>query len=75
VAVDVGPFQERVLLDQPVELVPGQEVVLAAVDLARAGRPRRAGNGQDEIGNQLQDPLDDRPLADPRGAGDDEESA
>jgi hypothetical protein len=62
-------------LDQPVELVPGQEVVLATVDLARAGLPGGARNRQDEIGNQLQDPLDDRPLADPRGTGDDEEAS
>ncbi len=35
VAVDLGPFQERVVLDHHLELIVADEVVVAAVVLAR----------------------------------------
>ena len=73
VAAVGGELEEVFFLDPLLEFLRGEEVVVAAVYLALA---RRAGGRRDrqlEVGNRLQQLPDQRSLADPRGAGDDED--
>ena len=66
-------LEELAVLDAAVELLVGDEVVVDAVDLTLSTRPRRRRDGQLEVGASLEQRLDERALAGPRGAGDDEE--
>src|SRR5207245_817561 len=54
VVIDLGPFQEFLLLDRPQELRLADERVAVSVDLARPGRPGRVGHGILEMGSQLE---------------------
>src|ERR671912_365943 len=72
-AEDVGPLQEPAGLDHLVELAAVDEVVVAAFVLPR---PRPTGGGRDgqlQVGQGGQKPGHDRALADPRGAGEDDQ--
>ena len=65
-------LEERPLLDPRHELALAEEVVLDAVGLARAPRPRRRRDGDLEHRDPLHEGLDQRPLAGAGRAGDDE---
>jgi hypothetical protein len=69
----LGPLDELAGGDALLELLLGEEVV---VDALRLPRPRLARGGRDaqgELGQPLAQQPDERALADPRGAGDDED--
>ena len=66
-------LEERALLDPGDELLLAQEPVLAAALLAGALRPRRRGDGDLELRLPFEQPFDQRPLAGPARAGDDED--
>src|SRR5205814_1225600 len=51
-----------------------EEVVVDAVDLARARGARGGRDAELELGHALAQRADERALADPRGAGDDEDA-
>ena len=57
------------------ELVLGEEVVIDAVDLSLARVAGRRRDGEGEVGDADEQLLDQRPLADPRRAGNDEDLA
>src|SRR6202011_1436166 len=69
------PFDEVAGGHAPVELLIGQEVVGAAVDLAGPRLARRRRHRQLQLGDPLHEAPDERALADPRGAGDHEHPA
>ena len=72
-ADELDVLQETPGLDTLEELLLREEPVLAAVDLARSLRPRRRGDRHLELGQALDQALDQRPLAGPKRAGDDED--
>ena len=74
-AVDVGPFEEGVGVDQPLELGVIDEMIVAVGDLAGADAAGGHGDGQLEpavIGHQA---AAQAGLAGARGAGDDQQDA
>jgi hypothetical protein len=62
-------------LHAAVELLVAEEVVGDALGLPRPRPPRGGGDRQLELGDALEQRADQRPLADPGGAGDDEDAA
>jgi hypothetical protein len=73
-AVNVGVFEEFVVLYAAGEFFLREEVVILAVDLAGARRPGGAGDGVNEIGRLAQG-IAKRRLARSGWSGDDEENA
>ena len=69
----LGVLEEVALDDAAVELGVVEEVVVRAVLLPRARRARGRGDGELELGHALEQRADERALADPGGAGDDED--
>jgi hypothetical protein len=67
-------LEEVALADATVELVPVEEVVVGAVDLARALPPRRRRDGDLEMGEAGKDALDQRSLPRPRRSRDDDDA-
>src|SRR4051812_7297299 len=65
-------LQKLAVLHAFLELLVREEVVVTAVLLALARLARGGGDGQLKTGNCLQEALDQRPLSDPGGAGDDQ---
>src|SRR5207237_10295498 len=63
-------LEERALLDEPLELLLGDEVVLAAVPLAGTPLPRGRRDGELELGEATHELLLERALAGTRGTGD-----
>ncbi len=74
VAAVGGVLEEAAGGDPAVELVAVEEVVVDALGLARPGRPRRRRRRQLELGDDFAEGADQRPLADPGGPGDYEDS-
>ena len=72
-ADELDVLEEVAGLDPLDELLLGEEPVLAPVHLARPLRPRRRGDGDLELGLALEQALDQRSLAGPARAGDDED--
>src|SRR5687768_1035919 len=66
-------LEELPALDAREEVLLREEVVVAPLHLAGAASPCRSGNGQREIRAALEERLDQRSLAGPGGARDDEE--
>jgi hypothetical protein len=54
------------------ELLAREEVVVDAISLARTGRTRGGGDRQLQLGQSLHQSPDESPLADARGASDNE---
>ena len=71
VAEEFGPLEEPALGDARLERGPIREVV-RRVGLVWALRPGRPGTTQPEMWVALHERIDDRPLPDPTGAGDDD---
>ena len=67
-------FQKFARLDSREELRLGQEMIILAFDFAGARRPRRAGNGVNEI-RRLAQRIAQRRLAGARWRGDDEQNS
>src|SRR5712692_3383869 len=70
IAVHFRPLRELVLVAHGQELGLRHEVKVLAVDLARAGRPRRVRDRVEEIGHELAHLVAERGLARPRGSRD-----
>src|SRR5205814_2117428 len=68
-----GVLEEVSLDDAAIELGVIEEVIVHAVLLPRARVARGGGDGQLELGHALEQRADERSLADPGGAGDDED--
>ena len=66
-ADELDVLEELARLDPGDELLLAQEPVLAAVLLAGPLRPRRRRDGDLELREPLDEPLDQRPLAGPDG--------
>src|SRR3954470_1317119 len=69
VACVLGPLEQAVLGDQPVEVLVGDEVVVDPVHLAGTAGPRGDRHRDPHVGVPLPDLRDHGALADPRGAG------
>jgi len=67
-------LEELAAREPALELLGREEVVVAALDLARPRRSRGGGDRQLEVRQPLEQPLDKRPLADPGGTRYDEEA-
>src|SRR6266540_2487764 len=67
IAVDSGPLREPVLVAHVEEFSLAHEVEIGAVDLARAGQPRRVRNRVEEIRHEPAHLVTERGLARPRG--------
>ena len=72
---DVRPFEERVVRDHLLECRRIDEMIILAVHLAGADRPRRGGDRQLDLPVGLDQLARDRRLARPRGRGDHEQHA
>ena len=66
-------LEELAGVDPARELLVGEELVVAPVDLARPLRPRRGRDGDLEAGHALEQALDQRPLPRSGRPGDDED--
>ena len=73
VAAVGGELEEIVGVAALLELLLGEEVVIAAVALPLARLPGRRGDRELQVGDAFEQLLDQRSLADPGGAGDDED--
>ena len=62
--------RKSLFLDPPFELVGGEEVVIASVDLTLARLPRGRGNGELEVRYSVEQFRDQGALADTRRTGD-----
>jgi len=74
-AVDPAAFQELTLGPPPLELGKRNEVVVDAVAFPGAGGAGGGRHARHELGQRGQEPPQDRALADPGGAGNDDEFA
>lgn len=70
VAMHTGPLQEPAGGDQLVELGVVKEVVRHPIDFTRTRFARGGGTGNEDLGMNSAQPLDDGPLTDGRRAGD-----
>ena len=68
----LGVLDERALAQQRIELLVAEERVVDALLLARPRVARGRRDAQPEPGQLIAQQPDQRPLADPRGAGDDD---
>src|SRR5262245_6335790 len=75
VAVDRGPFGEGIPVAHVEELGLGDEVEVGAVHLAWARRPRRVGDGVEEVRHELAHLVAQRCLPGARRSRDDDEGA
>ncbi len=73
-AREAGPLEKVLSLDALLELVHGQEEVVAAFHLARPSGTSGGRDGQHEIGKQRQHVPDEGALTRAGGTGDDDES-
>jgi hypothetical protein len=75
VAVHVEPFEESPGVTDALELVAVEEQVVPAADLAFTTRPRGRRDREPESRLELEELADDRPLADPGRAREDQQDA
>ncbi|SKZ92675.1 Uncharacterised protein [Mycobacteroides abscessus subsp. abscessus] len=73
--MDLCPLEELVVGDHAIELGVGNEVIVAAVDLAGARRARRGGDAEEQGWHELADSSHDGRLTHGRGADQNNQSA
>jgi hypothetical protein len=75
VAIHVEPLEEPTLVTDPLELAPVEVQIVLAVGLARAARARGRRDREPQARLELEELANDRPLADPGRAREDQQDA